>query len=182
MKILRLDCSGHPIDWICAHDAALLMSKNQVVWTLGEVAAVLRGGWNNKGRQSRLEVPAIIASEGKQMNFDVSPALDNKALFRRDQNLCLYCGHTFVDRHLSRDHVIPQCQKGPDIWENVVTACKRCNQAKGGRTPEQAGMKLLAVPFVPNPFEFMYLENRHIIADQMDYLKTRFTNRRNWAA
>ena len=37
-------------------------------------------------------------------------------------------------------------------------------------------MKLLAVPFAPNLFEWFYLSNRKVLIDQMDYLKTRFTN------
>lgn len=182
MKILRLDCSGHPIEWINAQDAVMLYAKEQVLWTLGDVAAHVRGGVNRNGRQSRFDLPAIIASEGKHKLFDFAPTLDNRALFRRDQNLCLYCGEQFLDIDLTRDHVIPQSQQGPDCWENVVAACRRCNQAKGPYTPEEAGMPLIAVPFVPNPYEFMFLANRNIIADQMAYLKTRFSHQRTWAA
>lgn len=182
MKILRLDCTGHPVSWLNFEDAVTLVAKNQVLWSLGDATVTLHGGRNRLGVVSSIELPAIIASEGKQRFSAESPALNNKALFRRDQNLCLYCGNDFPDSLLTRDHVTPQCQNGPDIWENVVTACERCNHHKGGRTPEQAGMPLLAIPFVPNPFEYMYLSNRAIIADQMDYLKTRFSTRRSWAA
>ena len=53
---------------------------------------------------------------------------------------------------------------------NVVTACRGCNQLKSGRTPEQAGMELLYAPYVPNKAEYLILCNRHILADQMDFL------------
>lgn len=66
--------------------------------------------------------------------------------------------------------------------ENVVSACQRCNHFKGGRTPEQAGMELLAIPFEPNIFEFMYLANRKILGDQMAYLSSRFSGKRTWQA
>jgi hypothetical protein len=51
-----------------------------------------------------------------------------------------------------------------------VTACRTCNELKSNRTPEEAGMKLLYVPYAPNRYEGMILANRHILADQMDYL------------
>jgi hypothetical protein len=182
MKILRLDCSGHPVSWLNFEDAVTLVAKSQVLWSLGETQVTLKGGRNRLGVISSIDLPAIIASEGKQRFECESPTLSNRALFRRDQNLCLYCGNTFLDSFLTRDHVTPQCYSGPDIWENVVSACQRCNHHKGGRTPEEASMPLLAIPFVPNPFEFMFLSNRAIISDQMDYLKGRFSNRRVWAA
>lgn len=75
---------------------------------------------------------------------------------------------------------MPRVQGGQDVWTNVVTACRRCNHRKGGNTPEQAHMSLLAIPFTPNQYEWMYLANRNILGDQMDYLKTRFSGRRSW--
>ncbi|MEJ2452290.1 MAG: HNH endonuclease, partial [Gammaproteobacteria bacterium] len=63
---------------------------------------------------------------------------------------------------------------GRDNWANVVAACRRCNAHKGGRTPEEAAMPLLAVPYVPNLAEYLFLRNRRILADQMEFLKTQF--------
>jgi 5-methylcytosine-specific restriction endonuclease McrA len=95
-------------------------------------------------------------------------------LFRRDGHLCLYCGHQFRDGNLTRDHVVPLSKGGRDVWSNVVTACRGCNTRKGCRTPEQAKMALLAVPYVPNWAEFLALSNRRILADQMQFLKAQF--------
>src|SRR5690606_34776009 len=111
-----------------------------------------------------------------------APLLANPMLFRRDNYLCLYCGQKFCPSLLTRDHVVPRVQGGKDRWGNVVSACQRCNHYKGGRTPEQAGMELLAIPFEPNIFEFMYLANRKILGDQMAYLSSRFSGKRNWQA
>ena len=56
----------------------------------------------------------------------------------------------------------------------MVTACKRCNNHKAGRTPEQAGMELLAIPFTPTHAEYVYLQGRRILADQMEFLLAHF--------
>jgi hypothetical protein len=56
----------------------------------------------------------------------------------------------------------------------VVTACVRCNNFKAGRTPEAAGMELLAVPFTPTHAEYIYLMGRGVLADQMEFLRVHF--------
>ncbi|MBL7716059.1 MAG: HNH endonuclease [Bdellovibrionales bacterium] len=70
-------------------------------------------------------------------------------IFIRDRNACQYCGKVFPKSHLTLDHVVPIVQGGPKSWENIVTACKPCNQKKGGRTPTQAGMSLVRKPKQP---------------------------------
>ncbi|MGI9334001.1 MAG: HNH endonuclease, partial [Gammaproteobacteria bacterium] len=87
---------------------------------------------------------------------------------------CMYCGKHTSENMLTRDHVRPLSQDGRDTWNNVVTACMPCNHAKGARTPEQANMTLLAVPYVPNRAEYLVLSNRRILADQMEFLRKRF--------
>ena len=140
----------------------------------------IRGGINARtGLRSQVEVQAIIARYGNHPHTHLfsdsyTPPLSNKALFRRDQFLCLYCGEQFPHALLSRDHVNPLSQGGVDSWANVVTSCKRCNNHKAGRTPEQAGMELLAIPFTPTHAEYVYLQGRRILADQMEFLLSHF--------
>ena len=179
-KILRLNKAGTPIDWISREQAATLVVKNQVVWALGEDAFEIRGGINRLGRQSVLTLPSILASDGSVKLNDFVPALVNDYLFRRDHFLCMYCGGKFASAQLSRDHILPVSRNGTDSWTNVVTACKRCNHRKANRTPEEAGMQLLAVPFVPNRYEFFYLANKNILADQMHFLKSQFSRNGTW--
>jgi len=179
-QVLRTDVAGMPLEWIGYQEAVRLISLNQVSYSLGRALYVIHGGINAlSGKQSLIEVNAIIASQGRHPHTHLfsdtyTPPLSNKALFRRDQNLCLYCGEQFPNFKLSRDHVKPLSQKGMDSWGNVVTACKRCNNHKAGRTPEQAGMQLLAIPFTPTHAEYVYLQGRKILADQMDFLLTHF--------
>lgn len=66
-------------------------------------------------------------------------------LLRRDRYRCGYCN----GRATTADHVVPRYQGGPTTWSNMVAACEPCNFAKGGRTPEQAGMPLHIKPFTP---------------------------------
>ena len=98
------------------------------------------------------------------------PGLTNPMLFARDRHVCAYCGGRFQSRDLSRDHVRPVSRGGRDSWTNSVTACRGCNTRKGNRSPEQADMPLLYVPYVPNRHEHFILRNRRILVDQMEYL------------
>jgi 5-methylcytosine-specific restriction endonuclease McrA len=71
-------------------------------------------------------------------------------VFLRDSHRCQYCGGKFNRNHLTLDHVIPVVQGGRKSWDNIVTACKPCNQKKGGKTPQQASMKLVRKPEEPH--------------------------------
>lgn len=68
-------------------------------------------------------------------------------VFNRDNYTCQYCGKE--SRQLTLDHVIPRHRGGEHTWENVVSACILCNRHKAGRTPEQAGMRLIRRPSPP---------------------------------
>jgi 5-methylcytosine-specific restriction endonuclease McrA len=70
-------------------------------------------------------------------------------IFARDKNTCQYCGKKFLRHELNLDHVIPRGQGGTSSWENVVCSCHHCNRHKGGRTPEEARMRLIAYPRKP---------------------------------
>jgi 5-methylcytosine-specific restriction endonuclease McrA len=70
-------------------------------------------------------------------------------VFARDEFRCQYCGVKRAVPELNYDHVLPRVQGGKTVWENIVTSCYDCNSRKRGRTPEQAGMKLLRAPIKP---------------------------------
>jgi len=175
--ILRCDIAGTPVAWLSAQDAAKYYALNRVQWDFGQTAVKFRGGFSAiSGLQSELEVKAIISVSGRvceSIYQRSTPPLCNPELFRRDRNTCLYCAQVLPASLLTRDHVIPSSKGGANSWENCVSACKRCNQHKANRTPESAGMTLLAVPYAPNHAEYLILSNRTIIIDQMDFLRTR---------
>ncbi len=172
-RVLSLDAGGRILDWISWQDAACLYVREAVAWTLGEPCLTVHGGHSRlTGEQSTLLLHPIVASRGhcRSTAIDPSPALTNGALFARDRYLCLYCGRHCTRGELTRDHVLPLSRGGRDAWENVVSACLACNIHKGGRTPQQAGMRLLAVPYKPSWVEHLILSNRNILADQMEFL------------
>jgi len=174
-KILRLNKAGVPVSWLTREETATLLVKDQVIWSMGDTVMEIRGGINRCGVQSVLKLPSIVACGGKVHQDHYDPPLENKFLYRRDKNICLYCGISFSWEDLSRDHVQPISKGGQDIWTNVVTSCRRCNNRKADRNPEDAKMELLAIPFVPNKYEFLYLSNHNVLVDQMEFLSARFS-------
>jgi 5-methylcytosine-specific restriction endonuclease McrA len=70
-------------------------------------------------------------------------------IYARDDNTCQYCGRRFPRAELNLDHVVPRSRGGSTNWENVVCSCVSCNLRKGGRTPEEARMRLLRAPARP---------------------------------
>lgn len=177
-QILALDISGTPFRWLDQERAAYYVAGNKVAWTLGEHAGMLHGGTQRAtGLRSVLALPPIIAlskSEAMVRHFGpIHLGHDNRLLFRRDRDICAYCGEKIASSQRTRDHVIPRARGGKDAWTNTVTAHRGCNMAKGCRTPEEAGMPLLYVPYEPCRFEHFILSGRNILADQMEYLEAR---------
>ncbi len=172
-RVLSLDANGRILDWISWQDAVCLYVREAVAWTLGDPCLRIHGGeCRASGRQSIIDLHPIVASRGhaRAKFINPTPGLTNPALFARDRMICLYCGGHYTRSELTRDHVVPVSRGGRDHWENVVTACISCNVRKGSRTPAQANMPLLAVPYRPSWVEHLILSNRNILADQMEFL------------
>ncbi len=179
-QVLRTDSSGMPLEWINYQEAAKLYHLGQVAYACGIQLYTIHGGTNaHTGLRSVIEVNSIVATFSKnyalqKKSKNYVPPLNNKTLFKRDNHLCLYCGKWFRQSDLSRDHVTPLSMGGKDSWNNVVTACKRCNNHKAGHTPEQAGMQLVAIPFTPTHAEYVYLQGRKVLTDQIEFLRAHF--------
>lgn len=95
-------------------------------------------------------------------------SLNRHNILRRDKYTCQYCGAK--GKLLTIDHVLPKSRGGRDTWENLVTACLRCNTRKGDRTPEEAGMPLLKKPRPPSYLAWITFEIPEIPAEWEPFL------------
>jgi len=102
-----------------------------------------------------IRVPRVILLQG----YDRIPRryvrFSRFNIYARDGNRCQYCGRQFPRAELNLDHVVPRSRGGTSVWENVVCSCHRCNRLKGGRTPVEAGMRLVRQPRRPQWTPFM---------------------------
>ena len=176
-QVLQLDIQGTPQAWISVEHAATHHAGGAVAWCDGAgPLRTLRGGWNvAAGRQSVIEVfPIIALRAAARVNlFDVEPAVGKDKLLRRDRMTCAYCGLRFPERELQCEHIFPESRGGAWSWMNLVAACAACNGRKAARTPEEARMPLLYLPYVPSRFEDFLLAGRNIRADVHDWLAAR---------
>lgn len=108
-----------------------------------------------------IRVPRVI----RLLKYDRLPSrslrLNRNTIFARDEHRCQYCGERFGSSELSLDHVIPRSRGGGTTWENVVCACVACNVRKGGRTPQEAHMKLFSRPVRPKRSPLLLAKLRH---------------------
>ena len=101
-------------------------------------------------------VPSVIRLAAMiKRPFRLGRKLSRLEIFRRDHYACQYCGKE--TRQLTLDHIIPRYRGGQHTWENVVSACVPCNRRKAGRTPKEAGMKLIRQPAQPHDRGSFYI-------------------------
>lgn len=142
-KALLLNGNYQAISFIDERKAILFLLKNKVE-VLSEWDEICF---------SKTKFPAVV-----RLNYTVKkPARKAKysrfAVFRRDNFTCQYCGKRLHNGNSTLDHVIPKYSGGKGSFLNCVTSCYPCNNGKGHRTPEQAGLKLLRAPYVPTVAE-----------------------------
>lgn len=108
-----------------------------------------------------IQVPRVI----RLLRYDRLPhravRLNRHTIFARDEHRCQYCGHRFPTAELSLDHVLPRSRGGETTWENVVCCCVGCNARKGGRTPQEAHMRLVTRPVRPKRSPLLTLKLRN---------------------
>ena len=115
-----------------------------------------------------IDAPSVIRLSYMVKRPFLHRKLSKKEVFLRDKFTCQYCGKRVHD--LTLDHVIPRRQQGAHTWENVVTACNRCNLYKAGRTPAEAKMRLGSIPRAPDPNPYLILQNRTILEEWEIYI------------
>ncbi len=113
-------------------------------------------------------VPSVIRLYHMVKRPLVRRRLSRRAVFVRDRYTCQYCGRE--SKTLTLDHILPRSRGGKHEWDNVISACKRCNHRKAGRTPSEASMKLMKEPAVPRPNPFYMLEHRTLLDEWRPFI------------
>ncbi len=110
----------------------------------------------------RIRVPRVVVLSAYEYLPRGRVRFSRLNIYARDHDTCQYCARTLPRSELNLDHVVPRSQGGKTSWENVVCSCVPCNLRKGGRTPAQAGMKLLKVPMRPRWTPFFRGASRRV--------------------
>lgn len=137
--VLVLNASYEPIN-ICAARRALVLILKGVA--SAEETAPLQV---HSARQA-MKVPSVIRLLEYRRIPHQTRALSRKNILMRDRYTCQYCQRSLPSGEMTLDHVIPRSRRGETAWENLVACCHPCNNKKGNRTPEEAGMKLMRQP------------------------------------
>jgi 5-methylcytosine-specific restriction endonuclease McrA len=137
--VLVLNSSYEPINVCAARRALVLVLK-------GVAAAEEHGNAHVHSARQAIKVPSVIRLLEYRRIPHQTRALSRKNILMRDRYTCQYCLRTLNSGELTLDHVMPRSRAGETAWENLVACCHPCNNRKGNRTPEEAGMRLARAP------------------------------------
>ena len=143
INVLKLDSAFKPIEIIPWEEAFLLTWLNKA-W-----AVEYTDKWVSSAKQ-KFQIPSVIVLfKYIDQKFFTLPCT-RKNILVRDENRCQYCAKVFRDVELTIDHVIPKSKGGKSRWDNVVTACKPCNQQKRDFLLEKSPVSLIRRPSRPS--------------------------------
>lgn len=136
---LVLNATYEPLGVVTERRALLLVLNHRAV-TVENSETVLHyaGG--------ELTLPAVIRlNKFVRIPYRHAVPLSRRAIFARDGGKCVYCSAPAT----SIDHVMPRSRGGQHAWENVVSACHKCNHQKADRTLKEIGWRLRTTPREP---------------------------------
>ena len=137
--VLVLNASYEPIN-ICAARRAIVLVLKGLAMPEEENGNLLHAA------RITMRVPSVIRLLEYRRIPHQTRALSRKNILLRDHNTCQFCGRVFPASELTLDHVLPRSRGGRSSWENLVASCYACNNRKGDRTPEEAGLHLSRRP------------------------------------
>jgi len=137
--VLVLNATFEPINVTAVRRALVLMLK-------GVAQAEEMNHSEVHSAQQAMKVPSVIRLLAYRHIPQQSRALSRKNILLRDKNTCQFCGNILPASELTLDHVVPRSRGGRSSWENLVACCYECNNRKGDRTPEEAGLHLVRRP------------------------------------
>jgi len=110
----------------------------------------------------RIRIPRVLVLSAYELLPKGRVRFSRLNIYARDVDTCQYCGRQLPRSELNLDHVQPRSQGGKTNWENVVCSCLPCNLRKGGRTPEQARMRLFKKPVRPRWTPFFRTASKRV--------------------
>ena len=163
-KVLLLNADATPLKIISWESAIILMLKD-VAFVIKESEIVARSQFLT------ISVPSILmVKKYKNIKEKQFPATRELVLLR-DSNTCQYCGGKFESAKLQLEHIVPKSRGGSKSMDNIVAACKKCNDKKVNKTPEEAGMTLLKRPKKVSYSESLKIVIARKYPDWSDYAK-----------
>lgn len=168
MDTLVLSMSYQPVDRISWQRAICL-------WVMEKVE-ILEAYEDREVRSvsMALKMPSVVRFLHKARIRRGSVRFSRENVYTRDKGRCQYCGKKVSRMEATYDHVVPRRLGGQTRWDNIVISCYVCNQRKGGRTPERAGMKLTVRPVkpksLPSTFRFTFTKKAGIPDSWKQYL------------
>ncbi len=151
IPVLVLNATYEPINVCAARRAVVLILKR-----VASAEEESRAYFHSPSR--RVRVPSVIRLLGYRRIPFQGRALSRKNILMRDRNTCQFCGGAFPASELTLDHIVPRSRGGESSWENLVACCHPCNNQKGDRLPEEAGMRLSG-----RPRSFTLHTSRHLM-------------------
>ena len=165
MKTLKLDSSYRPIQVVDSFDAFCMVWMGRA-----NLVEVYDGKYIRSAHQS-FPVPCVIAVKRYVKVSKISMKCNRRNVFWRDSYTCQYCANIFSENRLTLDHVTPRSKGGPKTWENIVTACHKCNQRKGDKLPHEANMIPIRTPKSPSPYIFHTIGRDSVSDKWLPYLQ-----------
>jgi len=160
-KVLLLSSSYEPV-------AFCTMKKAMILVSLDKAEAVeMRPDDAIRGVGRTFPCPSVIRLKTSSRSTRIKVQLNRKNVMKRDNFKCMYCGDS---KNLTIDHVLPRSKGGKTTWENLVTACNRCNNKKDDKLLHETGLKLKTVPRAPNRIVFLRQGVRAVEENWKPYL------------
>ncbi len=138
------------VEVLVQYDEVIAHIDRQTLHTFPDLKRALRQVIGTDAESLEIKVPAVTVLRRKIASTKSGVKFSKINVCLRDDFRCQYCGSKLPMSSLNYDHVTPRSQKGKTVWDNIVMSCYPCNDKKAGRTPEEAGMKLLSVPVKPH--------------------------------
>ena len=151
--VLVLNQSYEPLNVCRVRRAVILLDR-------GKAEMLENGTGFIHSARNTFPVPSVIRLARMIKRPRPQRKLTRLEIFHRDQFACQYCGKQ--THQLTLDHVIPRYRGGEHVWENVVSACIPCNRRKAGKTPREAGMKLIHRPAPPRGDRYFYIPHHYL--------------------